>query len=241
MSNEKYRFISLKVIIDRIMDDPIMKDINIDTATREAVDCIQIIANPDFMYTPEPVYLDVEEYKAELPYNLVNILKVDLIDGETNRRISLNTISDPYYRGYNSRTDRSDNNEYSSYKIQGDYLYTNYKTGRIHLAYEEIPVDTDGFIMIPDNSSVIKCVEFYIKAYHYHIKWVTDKLSGDKFKWVNDQKDWYMGKAQSSQLLEGYDTANSLANILGTFINNKDSHILDYTHITDKEYRRTYR
>lgn len=238
MSN-LYKFISLKAIIDRIMNDPVMADLNIDTAVIQAVDCIQIIANPSF-FDRKVAKLEVANNRAIVPYNMTNIVKVVRID-EDNNRTSMHSIADPFYKRYPYRSDEGLNNNTEQYKIQGDYIYTNFTEGTLHMAYDAIPLDNDGFIMIPDNANIIKAVEFYIKHFHYHVKWVTDKLSGDKFAWVEKNKDWYIGKAQSAQLMEGLDTARGLSNVLSRLITTEDAHQTDYKFSNNKEYRRIYR
>lgn len=238
MSNQ-YRFISLKVIIDRVMRDPVMNDLDIDSAILEAIDCINLIANPTFLDSKD-VYLDVADYRTELPFNLVNVTKTVKVSNNGDTRTSMHSISDPYYKTYNGRTDNLLNN-YEQYKIQGDYLYTNFEEGTLHMVYDALPLDTEGFIMIPDNTTVIKAVEFYLKAYHYNIKWVSDKLSESKFRWAEGEKNFYVGKAQSAKLMEGLDSIQGLSNILTKFLPDENAHLNDYAYSTNKEYRRTHR
>ena len=237
MSN-LYKFISLKAIIDRIMNDPVMVDLNIDTAVTQAMDCIQLIANPSFFDRKEQE-LDVENNRTLVPIDMVNIIKtVRIVDG---KRVSMNSGADPFYKGYGNRQTEGLDNTFEQYKIQGDYIYTNFPTGTLHLTYDAIPLDTEGFVMIPDDTTIIKCVEYYVMAFHYRVKWVTEKLGGDKFQWVNREKDWYMGKAQSAKLMEGLDTAKGLANVLSRLIPDENAHRTDYRDSTNEEHRRIYR
>lgn len=238
MSEELYRFVSLKVIIDRLMRDPIMQDLNIDNAITDAVDCIQLIANPSFM-DRQDVVLHVEDYRAELPYNIVNIVTTKYIDSADNK-ISMNVIGSPSYKtppeSYNSG-----HINYEEYKVNGDYLYTNFKEGKLLMSYEAIPLDTDGFIMIPDDIAVIKCVESHIKFEHYLLKFNMGKLPQYSLVKVEEDKRHYMGKAQSSKLMEGLDTAKSMSNILNKLLTKEDHHLTNYSYLTNKENLRLYK
>ena len=68
-------FISLRVIIDRVMTFPGMEDLPEDVTILTIVDLIRLIGNSDFLWNTDD-YVSIEEYRGELPDNIVNIKKV---------------------------------------------------------------------------------------------------------------------------------------------------------------------
>jgi hypothetical protein len=64
--------------------------------------------------------------------------------GEALSRVS-NTINEPY-----------------QYKINGGYIFTNFMTGYVEMAYTSIPLDPEGFPLIPDDYKYIRALEDYL-------------------------------------------------------------------------------
>lgn len=48
------------------------------------------------------------------------------------------------------------------YKIQGNYLQTSFEEGYVKLHYLSIPVDKDGYPLIPDNDAYKQALEWYV-------------------------------------------------------------------------------
>ena len=66
----------------------------------------------------------------------------------------------------------SDNKQKSfdlTYKVQGNIIFTSIKNGTIEIAYNSFKVDSEGYPMIPDNSSFIEALELYIKKQYFDI------------------------------------------------------------------------
>lgn len=217
-----------------------MEDLPYDVAMLATVDTIKLIANPLFLLE-DTAYVVIEDYRGELPLNYVDIKKVVRVDenqSETSRT-SLKISSDPYLQSY---PDRDFNREYlpNGYRIQGDYVYTNFESGKVHVAFNKVPTDFEGTVMVPDRASIVKAIEFSIMASWLQKKWFAGKVTPDKFEWADRQRNWYIGQASADFALENLDKKESLSNILGTLILNDDHHSNDYKDLGTKEYRKRY-
>ena len=98
------KFISLKVIIDRVMMNPGAEDLPYDVAVLAASDTIKLIANPVFLISLD-AYVNIEDYRGVLPINYLDITKVTKVDSnlsETSRR-SMSYNSDPFFKSYDDR------------------------------------------------------------------------------------------------------------------------------------------
>ena len=230
-------YISLNVVIDRVMRLPEMNDLPYDVAIDATTDTIRQIANPLFLMDDD-IYIDIQEYRGLLPVNYVNIIKaVRVNDSNTdNSRSSMLHNSDPFYKSYSNR----DTNQIlpEKYKIQGDYIYTNFKEGKLHVAFQLVPTDFDGTVMIPDRVSIVKAIEFSIMAEWLRNKWVANKISGDKFDYADRQRNWYISQTAADFMLENLDKRQSLSNTINTLITNTEHNVDDFRQLGSKEYRR---
>ena len=81
IKEENDKFVSLQVLIDRVMTWPLMDDLPLDVAIRAVIDTLRDIGNKLFL-KDEVAYLTVSDYRVELPDNIVDIIKVVHINGE---------------------------------------------------------------------------------------------------------------------------------------------------------------
>ena len=235
--NEK--FVSLQVIIDRTMTWPLMDDLPLDVAITAVVDTIRDIGNPLFL-KHDTAYLTVENYRTTLPDNVVDVIKANHINNQvSNRSQSMTINSDPFAATYID-TDMRGEESFASYKIQGEYIYTNFPAGKLHIAFTCIPVDSDGIIMVPDRSSIIKAMEYSIIREWYARKWIAKKIDYNVYKEMDREKMWYVGKASTDFMLENIDKRQSLSNIANTLLNNTNHFANDFRELGNKEFRRRH-
>ncbi|HAY88149.1 MAG TPA: hypothetical protein DCY51_01750 [Bacteroidetes bacterium] len=83
----------------------------------------------------------------------------------------------------------------STYQIQGGNIFTNFDEGCVVMAYRKIPVDEDGFPMIPDNDSwILACA--YELAYNICIGlFSVGKINERFFHFIRQQRAYYIMQA----------------------------------------------
>lgn len=90
-------------------------------------------------------------------------------------------------------------NEYT-YTVNNNFIFTNFKTGCVAMAYKGIPVDENGFPLVPDHASWRLAMEFEV-AYRIAFKlWMQGKLADRKFQIIERDRDWYTAQARNEAL-----------------------------------------
>ncbi len=112
------KFVSLQVLIDRVMTWPLMDDLPLDVAIRVVIDTIRDIGNKLFL-KDEIAYLTISDYRVELPDNIVDVIKVVHINGEDalSNRNSIKISFDPFFSSYADRNVLGER-QAIAYKIQ---------------------------------------------------------------------------------------------------------------------------
>ena len=111
-----------------------------------------------------------------------------------------------------------------TYKLQGQVIYTSIKNGTIEISYTAIPVDCDGYPMIPDNSSFILALEAYIKKKQFNILLDLNKITPAAFNQACQDYAWLVGQAQSDLIMPSIDELESISSMWNTLIPRVEEH-----------------
>ena len=98
-----------------------------------------------------------------------------------------------------------------------------------------MPVDCDGYILIPDNEAFIKALEAYIKEREFVILFDEGKISGDSLQLAQQEYAWYVGKAESSLLMPSIDEMASITNMWNQLIPRIQEHTNQFKTLGLKE------
>lgn len=178
--------ISIKQIMDDLLDHPMLQDLSLERAINYAVEFMRIVGMPTaFEEVTETI--SVTEYAAEIPYNCYKLLAIK----KDNKVLSLHS-STPVY-GYNVEKDLTD-----CYTIRGNQIHTSFNEGEISITYLSIAVDQeDGFPLIPDIASYIRALELYIKKKWFTILFDLGKINASIYNNVKQEYAFAVGQAQS--------------------------------------------
>jgi hypothetical protein len=64
-----------------------------------------------------------------------------------------------------------------SFKTQGSIIYTSFKDGNLDISYKSLPVDNEGFPLLPDEPTFLRALELYIKKQWFTILFDMSKIS----------------------------------------------------------------
>lgn len=99
-----------------------------------------------------------------------------------------------------------------TYKLNGNYIFTNFECGWVVMAYKAIPLDTDGFPLIPYEESWRKAMEFEI-AYRISFKlWMRGDISDKVFQKIESERNWYVRQAVTMSAMPSIDEWESFKN-----------------------------
>lgn len=101
----------------------------------------------------------------------------------------------------------------ATYRINNDFIFTNFKTGCVFLAYEAFPIDKDGFPLIPDNTKYKLAVQAYIRLKIDYNMWRKGDITKDVYDDAQTNWCWYVGSAQNAARIPTLDKMESIKNM----------------------------
>lgn len=211
------KYISIKVILDNILDHPMLKDVSFERAVNHTVNFMRIVGCPR-MFEEKSAIVDIKDYRGLLPCDYESIIQV--------RTHGCNKE----YRVFRYSTDNfhmSDNKQESfdlTYKIQGGVIFTSMRDGQIEIMYTSIAVDKDGYPLIPDNSSFTNALELYIKKKCFTVLFDQGKIQSAVYNNVCQEYAFAVGQAQTDLIRPTIDQMEALTNSLNTLVVRANEH-----------------
>lgn len=224
MVNGKY--ISLNEVLWRVMRNPLMEELDYDEAATHTVDVLKLIGAP-LIYGSKSVSLEVKDYRAVLPNNLLNIKAIR--HNGARVQYASNTFHD---------IDESESCipiGPHTYTLNNCIITTSFEHGDIDVSYTYIVTDDEGYPMIPDNISVLRAIEYHVQMMHLEPFWMMGKITDKAFNHIQQQRAWYVGQAQSATVIQGLDQLATIINGLNRLIINDDAYQTFYKEFGSKE------
>lgn len=228
--------ISLKKVLWKVMNHPLATGLTYEDAAMYAIEAIELIGAPlSYINKVTPSPIEIVDYKAPLPDDLITIRGVKVLVGDGG--ISLTYVTDLYHMESDCEQS-ADKIQYYTYQIQNNVITTSFEKGDIVISYVALPLDDEGYPLIPDNIKAKMAIEYYI-LYRFlaplnDIGKITDKA----FFRITQEKDWYISAAQTSLQLEGIDHLESTMNAINRLVINDTAHKNFYEGSGTKEYLR---
>ena len=213
------KYISLRQVLDDILDHPMLKDVSFERAVNHTVHFMRIVGCPR-MFEERTALVEIENYRGLLPCDFNDIIQVRTHSSCDRKNYGV-------FRHTTDSFHMSDNKQDSfdlTYKIQGNIIFTSIKEGIIEIAYNAFAVDSDGYPLIPDNSSFIRALELYIKKQHFTILFDTGKINNAILNQTLQDYAFAVGQAQSDLVRPTIDQMQSLTNSLNTLVTRVNEH-----------------
>lgn len=221
------RYISIKEVLDNLLDNPLLQDLTLERVVNYTVDFIRKVGMPK-VYIEKTANLEIKEYRALLPCDF-------------HKMIQVRVFREGYSQVFRSSTDSfhlskdKGNSHDLTYKLQGQAIYTSMKNGTIEIVYQAIPVDCDGYPMIADNSSFREALELYITKKRYKVLFDTGKIRGDVYSSTCQDYAFAVGQAQTSLIMPTIDEMESITNSWNTLIPRVREHSFGFINNGSKE------
>lgn len=188
--------------------------------------------------TFHPVFTCTDDQLISLSTQNIQIINSDAPIGETingDLVYDFNGSNDAFVQMPISTNANFDLIGDATYKINDNYIFTSFKTGKVYIAYKSFPVDQDGFPKIPDNIKFKKAVESYIRYKIDYRMWrkgdIEDKIYKDSEKeWL-----WYVGAASTSMRILSIDQMESLQNQMLHLIPRLNQHSNYFRSLNERE------
>ena len=198
------QYINIKVVLDRILRHPLMQDLSLETAVDYTMDFMRIVGMPR-MFTEKVVRIPIDKYRALLPCDYYQTIQVRIPGGH-----ALVYSTDSFHMNNKGNS--------STYKIQGNIIYTSIESGELELAYLAISTDADGYPLLPDNSSFTRALELYIKKQWFTILFDLGKITSAVLQNTQQEYAWAVGDCQSEFNRMSIDQMEAFSNSWRTMI-----------------------
>lgn len=196
------RYTTIEDIMWRLSRIPQIKNITLEEVAEFTEDLLRLINIPASLISDTDVF-KVEDYKAQLPSCIQDVMGVRLI--ENNCKIALTYSANPYHTSkHNNDCDNVCDNDFT-YILQGCNIITSFSEGRIEVSYKKLPVDDKGFPMIPDEESFKRALVYEIRLRYSEPLWEMGKMTDKAFHRIQQERDWYVGQSQSKLAIINYD------------------------------------
>lgn len=231
-------YISIREIADNVMDHPMLQDLNFERIIHYAIRFMRKVGIPNtFIEKVEDI--KVQSYRAELPCDFYKMNQVRSKDGTMYRY-----TTDSFHMEYPQHPDKCNHeNHYGvdlTYKIQGNVMFTSVKEDVVTISYRALPIDSDGFPLVPDNSAYQDALEAFIKERYFTILFDQGKIIPQILEQAKQEYCWAVGQAQSNMIMPTTDEMESITCMLNTLVPRVTEHKRGFVNLGSREYIRRH-
>ena len=218
-------YIPIQEVLARVARNPILKDIDIEAGVQYTLDFFGLLGVPN-LYVQKHAEISIEDYRGTLPCDVVIVDQVrDERTGFCMRAMTDN---------FNGMSDKI--NSEASYKTQGRFIYTSFKTGKVTLAYQAAVVDEEGFPMLPSNAVFLKALEDYIKVQMFTTLFECGRLSGDVLAHAEDTYARSAAKCQNAFTIPSVAEMEAISGMMHRLIPSRNEFRKGFKTLGDREY-----
>ena len=111
-----------------------------------------------------------------------------------------------------SSTDNFNTTYDYTYVITSNYIKTNVASGYIQMAYQAIPVDNNGYPMIPDTEEFMEALYWYINMKMMYPEWKMGRVRDQVYYDARRSWNYYRKNAYGSAMMPNQDQLESIKN-----------------------------
>lgn len=225
--------------MDRLTRHPLLQDIPLETVVDYTVDFIRIVGVPP-SFLENTAIVDIHNYRGQLPCDFYKMIQVRLHRGKC-RHMDDDLGVFKYATDSFHMSDNHKRRTELTYKIQDNVIFTSIlEDGQIEIAYRSIPVDEDGYPLLPDSSSYLKALELYIKQQWFTIQFDMGKINAQVLQKTDQEYTWAVGQAQTDLIMPSIDQMESISNMWNTLLDRRTEHSRGFLNTEFKERLRVH-
>jgi hypothetical protein len=210
-------YVSVYNIIEQVASIFDLSEIPFTFLVDAAGDALEFIASVENVYE-KTAKVEVDDFRGLLPCDILEVNQVRDYDTE----VALVYSTDTFH--LSNDTTRDKKNTILRYKIQNDYIFTNIKKLNLEISYQGLPVDDKGYPLIVNNVSYRNAVYYHILYKVAQKLYLVDKITSNKYKDIEQNRDWYIAQAQTKAKLPSLDKMEAIKNSYMRLISDGLSH-----------------
>lgn len=230
------KYISIRQILDNLMDNPLLQDLSLERAVNYAVRFIQKVGMPS-IFLEKTEEIKIKDWRGKLPCDFYEMIQVRTVGHKCNETFheALRYSTDSFHMSPNKTPDND-----LTYKLQGNCIFTSMREGTIEVAYRAFNTDEEGFPLIPENGSFEEALELFIKVRHFTVQFELGKITQQALQHAEQQYAWAIGAAQSDLVRPTLDQLESFTNMWNTLIPRMHEHNKGFKNLGSQELCNNY-
>lgn len=92
-----------------------------------------------------------------------------------------------------------------TYKVNDNHIFTNFCSGFVVMAYKAVPLDEQGFPLIPYEEAFRKAAIFEVGSKIATKLWLRGDMTSDKVQWFWRERNWYVAAASNGASMPSLD------------------------------------
>jgi len=218
--------VSLETIVERVHRD---YGFTVDTDWTDIAEWIGSVIdliNAPMQYTEritdghDKPYIEIINGRGELPCDLIIIVQTRTCEG-TPMRYSTDSF---HKRMHSAQCPDLICSSDLTYKVNDNYIWTNFKEGKLEMAYMAFPTDERGYPTVPDDEKFKQAATAYVAERIAMKLRIRGKMAKDVYDDIKTERMYYIGAAQNKALIPNRDKTRSIANQFRRIVSFEDEH-----------------
>lgn len=226
--------VSVGNILWKVLKQPIVQDLKYEDAAEYAIEYLRLIGAA-LSFEDKVTRIKLNNYKAALPPNLINLKGIEYSDCECEGGIAMRYASNIYHTDIQNDRDCSDSYKEYTYITQSNVITTSMKDGWVNVSYSALATDEFGYPLIPDNESFKVALEYYIIHRTLEGLWSMGKITDKVFQYYEQKRHFYSAQATNSMTIKNMDQMETMFNAINRMIVDVNPHETFYKNFGVKE------
>lgn len=214
------RYTNIKLILDRILRDPIFVGLTYEAVVDYYTDFLSIVLTPE-MFMEKSVTLNLQNYRAELPYDFLEPIQV-LLEGTPSTsatdtfHISYAQLEAEILKKPNIVTTTP-----ITHKFENGYLYASIPNGTAIISYYAIPI-INNELAVPDDGVFLRAFQRYVEVEFLRMLYRNSRIPRQVLDAAEQQYAWAVGQYETHSQRFDLSKAESFANSFNQLILNRN-------------------
>lgn len=196
-----FSYINIREILSRCLRHPLLQDLSLESAIQYVVDFLGIMGLPT-TYIDSLQEVEICNYRGVLPCDLISINQVKY------NGLCIRHMTDNFYSSSDEPT----------FKIQGRIIYTSFKEGKVEVSYKSMPLDDEGYPLLPDEPTFLRALELYIKKQWFTILFDMNKISPAVLQNTQQEYSFAVGACNNTFIIPSVSEMESIKNMWNQLI-----------------------
>ena len=211
--------VSIKMVADRLMQNPLLKDLNYEFIVDHAMQVLRIIEAPS-LYVTRKERINIENYRGLKPIDMMTVESISRVEG--SRQVAL-TASEDIQQDFYGQGIKPSRRDYT-YSLNSKYVSVNFEEGKIDVIYKAIATDEECYPMVLNNETLLRCVQSYIKYSWFQILYDMDMISERKLNKAEVDYSFNVAQAEVNLKMPSIDEMEALVNVVTQFLPSGTEH-----------------